>query len=202
MPVLPLKWYQNADPTLAPLWRSRRGSITPIRHWLQYADHPVAPLRRSVTPGNRRRYLPINAGSNRPCRSRGIDSSSDPSEVSTVFELVPLRWLATPASASSARCTSISALSIRSANAFFKSPSKPPDSSTVLGSRPAKSSSKSSLENPSVFFFAIPAPCPPGQCMAQHTKNQTPPSQTAAASPSFSKLPLRAHSSQSLVSAT
>jgi hypothetical protein len=49
MPVLPLKWYQYADPTLAPLWRSRRGSITPIRHWLLYADHRLAPMCRSVT---------------------------------------------------------------------------------------------------------------------------------------------------------
>jgi hypothetical protein len=49
MPVLPLKWYQYADPTLAPLWRSRRGSITPIRHWFLYADHRLAPMCRSVT---------------------------------------------------------------------------------------------------------------------------------------------------------
>lgn len=25
------------------------GSMTPIRRWLQYADHDMAPLRRSVT---------------------------------------------------------------------------------------------------------------------------------------------------------
>lgn len=48
-PSYPLKWYQYADPTMAPLWRSRRGSITPIRHWLLYADHRLAPMCRSVT---------------------------------------------------------------------------------------------------------------------------------------------------------
>ena len=42
-------WLHYADPPLAPLRRSRTGSITPIIGWLQYADHEVAPLRRSVT---------------------------------------------------------------------------------------------------------------------------------------------------------
>ena len=42
-------WLHYADPPLAPIRRSRTGSITPIIGWLQYADHEVAPLRRSVT---------------------------------------------------------------------------------------------------------------------------------------------------------
>src|SRR5579863_2860939 len=49
MPVPCLKWLLYADPRLAPLWRSRPGSITPIRHWLLYADHRLAPICRSVT---------------------------------------------------------------------------------------------------------------------------------------------------------
>ena len=43
-------WLDYADPPLAPLRRTRTGSKTPISGWLQYADHEVAPLRRSVTP--------------------------------------------------------------------------------------------------------------------------------------------------------
>src|SRR6185437_15982902 len=39
----------------------------------------------SSKPGNRRRYLAIKAGANRPCRSRGIDSVSSPSGVRTVL---------------------------------------------------------------------------------------------------------------------
>ena len=43
-------WLQYADHEMAPLRRSRRGSITPVRDWLLYADHRMAPICRSVTP--------------------------------------------------------------------------------------------------------------------------------------------------------
>ena len=49
MPVLLLNWLLCADPRVAPLWRSRRGSITPIFCWLTHADHRLAPKCRSVT---------------------------------------------------------------------------------------------------------------------------------------------------------
>src|ERR1700731_3392476 len=49
MPVPPLKWLLYADPRVAPLWRSRPGSITPINYWLRHADHHLAPMCRSVT---------------------------------------------------------------------------------------------------------------------------------------------------------
>jgi hypothetical protein len=44
-----LNWLLYADPRVAPLWRSRHGSITPIIYWLPYADHRLVPIRRSVT---------------------------------------------------------------------------------------------------------------------------------------------------------
>jgi hypothetical protein len=37
--LLQRRWLHYADPRLAPICRSRTGSITPIRHWLLYADH-------------------------------------------------------------------------------------------------------------------------------------------------------------------
>ena len=41
------QWLHYADHRLAPLRRSWRGSITPIFRWLHYGDHYLAPLRRS-----------------------------------------------------------------------------------------------------------------------------------------------------------
>jgi hypothetical protein len=43
-------WLHYGDPALAPICRSRVGSITAIINWLQYADLKVAPICRSVTP--------------------------------------------------------------------------------------------------------------------------------------------------------
>jgi hypothetical protein len=43
-------WLQYADHEMAPLRRSRRGSITPVMDWLLYADHRMDPICRSVTP--------------------------------------------------------------------------------------------------------------------------------------------------------
>jgi hypothetical protein len=42
-------WLHYGDPALAPICRSRVGSITAIIDWLQYADLKVAPICRSVT---------------------------------------------------------------------------------------------------------------------------------------------------------
>lgn len=50
--------------------------------------------------------------------------------------LLPLRWLPMSASASAAKCTSISALSIRSASAFFRPPINPAESSAAFGHAP------------------------------------------------------------------
>jgi len=40
MPVPLLNWLQYADPRVAPLWRSRPGSITPIFYWLRHGRSP------------------------------------------------------------------------------------------------------------------------------------------------------------------
>ena len=42
-------WLQYADHWVAPIRRSRTGSIMAIIAWRQYADHHVAPICRSVT---------------------------------------------------------------------------------------------------------------------------------------------------------
>ncbi len=42
-------WRHYGDPRVAPLRRSRPGSITPIRNWRLYADPGLAPIRRSLT---------------------------------------------------------------------------------------------------------------------------------------------------------
>ena len=49
-PVNRTGWPLYADPTLAPIRRSRTGSITPVSQWLLHADHALAPIWRSVTP--------------------------------------------------------------------------------------------------------------------------------------------------------
>ncbi len=51
MSVLPLSWLLYADHRLAPICRSRSGSLTPIIRWTHYADHTLAPICRSVTLG-------------------------------------------------------------------------------------------------------------------------------------------------------
>lgn len=44
------RWLHYADPRVAPICRSRGGSITPVRHWLLYADHDVDLICRLLTP--------------------------------------------------------------------------------------------------------------------------------------------------------
>src|SRR5690606_7454272 len=79
---------------------------------------------------------------------------------------------------------------MRSARAFFRSPIRPPESSTDLGSRPASSWSRSSAENAFVSFLAIPLPRPLGQCMALHTKILTPPPLIAVRLPAATLPPM------------
>ena len=42
-------WLQYADHRVVPICRSWPGSITPITHWILYADPQVDPLGRSLT---------------------------------------------------------------------------------------------------------------------------------------------------------
>jgi Transposase, Mutator family len=57
-PSSPENWLRYADQRVAPLCRSRRGSITPILYWLQNADHALAPICRSVTAGEVKLRIP------------------------------------------------------------------------------------------------------------------------------------------------
>jgi len=59
MPVLLLNWLLYADPRVAPICRSRLGSITPIIYWLPHADHRLAPIRRSVTSVEKAALKPL-----------------------------------------------------------------------------------------------------------------------------------------------
>lgn len=70
----PSEWLQYADQPLAPLWRSRRGSITPIVRWLLYADHTLAPICRSVTATSwpSLRSLPPHWAQVQPSRTDGL----------------------------------------------------------------------------------------------------------------------------------
>ncbi len=43
----PCQWLQYADHEMAPLRRSRRGSITPVTNWILYAGHKLDPICRS-----------------------------------------------------------------------------------------------------------------------------------------------------------
>lgn len=44
---------------LAPICRSSTGSYMPVIEWLQYADHGVAPICRSVTLPEAGMYMPL-----------------------------------------------------------------------------------------------------------------------------------------------
>src|SRR3569833_2601819 len=59
MPVLQLNWLLYADPRVAPICRSRLGSITPIIYWLPHADHRLAPISRSVTSVEKAAMKPL-----------------------------------------------------------------------------------------------------------------------------------------------
>src|SRR6478672_7855722 len=71
--------------------------------WISRAVMPRAYRLKilSSKPSNRVCPLAISCGSKLPARSRGIDISTSPSSVSTVFELVPLRLLPLPRPAGS-----------------------------------------------------------------------------------------------------
>lgn len=49
--LLQCQWILYADPQVAPICRSRTGSITAIMDWILYADLRVDPICRSLTPG-------------------------------------------------------------------------------------------------------------------------------------------------------
>ena len=75
----PCCWLHYAGHQMAPLRRSRRGSITPVTNWILYADHGMDPIRRSVTHtwgGNRSESGKLKAmitDATIPIEMKGVD---------------------------------------------------------------------------------------------------------------------------------
>ena len=96
-PVIDSRWRLYADPEVAPLCRSRRGSIMPVTPWLHYAGHAVAPYPRS--PTSSRLHPPaFQDPTSKPSERRACLIATFPEKTSNgdprgPFEIVPIKGI-------------------------------------------------------------------------------------------------------------